>query len=313
MSNQDNNNNNNNNNTSSGTFDQIMKELIENENDKKREREEDDDDSREPESKRRKVNYTYDESNYVPSESPYEYDSEDSDVVSDSASDNGEQSEVARINTKFSKRFDAIEDYKEKNELLSENVIQDVMNKVDSGETLSRQDFDTLDRADRLMDRDVYNDKTLAEDMILYENSSNIVQKEINENMDRIAHHQRKLDNYLSRLIELNQENSKMSSNNDSSSSDNNSNNNNYDSNNSSNSPDSNGEYNNPSSSPGPNDNSNNPDSNNSNPDSNNPDSDNSNPDSNNPSNSPGLNDGADGGDDDGFDDFPPSFDFDDF
>jgi len=243
MSNRDNNNNG----TSSGTFDKIMNELIE--NDKKREREEEDgDDNGEPEFKRQKVSYTYD-SDYVPSGSSSE--NSDSDAVSDSVSDNGEESEVARINTKYSKRFDAIEDYKEKNELLSENIIQDVMNKVDSGGTLSRQEYDTLNRADRLMDRDVYDDKTLAEDIILYENSCNIAQKEIDDNMDRIGHHERKLANYRSRLIELDQENSKMSSNNDSSSSDNNSNNN----------PDSNNSpySNNSSNSPGPNDDSNNP------------------------------------------------------
>lgn len=287
MSNRDNNNNG----TSSGTFDKIMNELIE--NDKKREREEEDgDDNGEPEFKRQKVSYTYD-SDYVPSGSSSE--NSDSDAVSDSVSDNGEESEVARINTKYSKRFDAIEDYKEKNELLSENIIQDVMNKVDSGGTLSRQEYDTLNRADRLMDRDVYDDKTLAEDIILYENSCNITQKEIDDNMDRIGHHERKLANYRSRLIELDQENSKMSSNNDSSSYDNNSNNNPDSnnspySNNSSNSPGPNDDSNNPSNWPGPND------------------------DSNNPSNSPGPNNSDDGHvDDDGFDDFPPSFDFDDF
>jgi hypothetical protein len=278
MSNKDNNNNNNDNGTSSGTFDHIMNELIE--SDKKRKREEEDgDDNGEPEFKRQKVGYTYD-SDYVPSGSS----SENSDAVSDSVSHDGEESEVARINTKYSKRFDAIEDYKEKNELLSENIIQDVMNKVDSGGTLSKQEYDTLERADRLMDRDVYNDKSLAEDIILYENSCNITQKEIDDNMDRIAHHERKLSSYRSRLIELEQENSKMSFNNDSSSSDNNSNNN-SDSNNSSNSP-------------GPNDDSSNYDS--------------SNDDSNNPSNSPSQNN-SDDGHDDGFDDFPPSFDFDDF
>jgi hypothetical protein len=279
MSNRDNNNNNDNG-TSSGTFDHIMNELIE--SDKKRKREEEDgDDNGEPEFKRQKVGYTYD-SDYVPSGSSSE--NSDSDAVSDSVSDDGEESEVARINTKYSKRFDAIEDYKEKNELLSENIIQDVMNKVDSGGTLSKQEYDTLERADRLMDRDVYNDKSLAEDIILYENSCNITQKEIDDNMDRIAHHERKLSSYRSRLIELEQENSKMSFNNDSPSYDNNSNNN-YDSNNSLNSP-------------GPNDDSSNYDSNND--------------DSNNSSNSPSQNN-SDDGHDDGFDDFPPSFDFDDF
>jgi hypothetical protein len=279
MSNRDNNNNNDNG-TSSGTFDHIMNELIE--SDKKRKREEEDgDDNGEPEFKRQKVGYTYD-SDYVPSGSSSE--NSDSDAVSDSVSDDGEESEVARINTKYSKRFDAIEDYKEKNELLSENIIQDVMNKVDSGGTLSKQEYDTLERADRLMDRDVYNDKSLAEDIILYENSCNITQKEIDDNMDRIAHHERKLSSYRSRLIELEQENSKMSFNNDSPSYDNNSNNN-YDSNNSLNSP-------------GPNDDSSNYDSNND--------------DSNNSSNSPSQNN-SDDGHDDGFDDFPSSFDFDDF
>jgi hypothetical protein len=290
MSNRDNNNNNNG--TSSGTFDYIMNELIE--NDKKRKREEEDsDDNGEPEFKRQKVGYTYD-SDYVPSGSSSEFS--DSDAVSDSVSDDGEESEVARINTKYSKRFDAIEDYKEKNELLSENIIQDVMNKVDSGGTLSKQEYDTLDRADRLMDRDVYNDKSLAEDIILYENSCNITQKEINDNMDRISHHERKLASYRSRLIELEQENSKMSSNNDSSNSDNNSNNNPYSNNN----PDSNSnpDSNNSSNSLGSSDDYNKYDSNNC--------------DSNNSSNSPGQNN-SDDGHDDGFDDFPPSFDFDDF
>jgi len=171
--------NNNNNGANSGTFDHIMDELIE--NDKKRKREEGDgSDNEEPEFKRQKVGYTYD-SDYVPSGNSSE----------DSVSDDGEESEITRINTKYSKRFDAIEDYKEKNELLSENVIHDVMNKVDSGGTLSKQDCDTLDRADRLMDRDVFNDKTLAEDIILNENSCNVAQKEIDDNMDRIAHHER--------------------------------------------------------------------------------------------------------------------------
>lgn len=276
--------------TSSGTFDQIMKELVE--NDKKRVREEeDDDDSREPESKRQRVGYYYD-SDYISGESPYE--------TSDSVSDDGEESEIARINTKYSKRFDAIEDYKEKNELLSETVIQDAMNKVDSGQTLSREDYDTLKIANRLMDRDIYNDKSLAEEIILHENSTNITQKEIIDNHERIEEHKRKLSGYISRLNELNEENSRMSSDNDSSNSDNNYNNN----------PD----VNNPDSS---NLNSNNSDSKSL--DSNNLSNlpgqkddfgNNNNSNINNPSNSSGANND---GDDDGFDDFPPSFDFDDF
>jgi hypothetical protein len=55
----------------------------------------------------------------------------------------------------LSKRFDAIQDYKEKNELLSEMSIKNVMDKLDKGEILSKQEFETLERANRLMDQDI--------------------------------------------------------------------------------------------------------------------------------------------------------------
>lgn len=171
-------------------------------------------------------------------------------------------SETNKINTKYSKRFDVVEDYKEKNKLLSEKCVTDVMNKLDNDESLSVQELETLGRAFLLMDKTIPNNQDLLERIQLYQAFSGIVPSKISENNERIEHHEKKMSEYLACLQELDQEDNKMSSNNDSSSSNN--------------------------------------------------DSDNNNPDSNNPSNSPGSNDGN-SDDDDGFDDFPPSFDFDDF
>jgi hypothetical protein len=195
----------------------------------KRTRDEEDDDSEEPESKRRKGN-----------------DRNESDVSEDSVSDEGEESETERINTKYSKRFDAIEDYKEKNKLLSEVSIQDVMNKLDKNETISKQEFETLNRANRLMDQDILEDKDSIQRMQLYEDFSLSVKKEISDNNARIEDHHNKISEYQARLDELAQESDEMSSNNDDNNSndesnhDNNSNNSNGNpnSNNSSNSSD---------------------------------------------------------------------------
>jgi hypothetical protein len=55
-------------------------------------------------------------------------------VTSDSVSDTSSSSETEIINTKYSKRLNAIQDYKEKSELLSEKFITDVMNKLDKDE-----------------------------------------------------------------------------------------------------------------------------------------------------------------------------------
>jgi len=126
----------------------------------KRSRDEEDNNSEEPESKRRKEN-----------------NNNESDVSEDSVSDEGEEFETDRINTKYSKRVDAIEDYKEKNELLSEMSIQDVMNKLDNNETISKQEFETLNRANRLMDQDILKDKDSIQRMQLYEDFSSSVQK----------------------------------------------------------------------------------------------------------------------------------------
>jgi hypothetical protein len=151
--------------------------------------------------------------------------------------------------------------------------IQDVMNKLDKGEILSEKEFETLKRADRLTDQNILSDKDLFISTRLYENFSRSVEKEIVDNHERIEHHEKKISEYLARLEELNKENNEMSSNDDSS--------------------DSNNTIvpntNNPSNASGP-DNS----------------SDAPGPD--NSSDAPGPDD-----DDDGFDDFPPSFDFDDF
>jgi hypothetical protein len=276
MSNQDNNNNNTVGNHSNDMYKDT--ELYEESNKRVRH-----DDSKEPESKRQRV----DSSN-----NNDDVSNESSSVSSDSVSDNGELSETDRINTKYSKRFDAIEDYKEKNQLLSETPIRNVINKVDRGETLSEQEYETLKIANRLMDRDVYNDKNLAEDIILREDFTNIAQKELNDNNERIAYHEKRLSQYITRLNELKEEDNEMSSDNGSSDSSNKSNPNNDSNQNNSDNPS----------------NSSNP----SNPDVNHGDNSNQN-NSDNPLNAsnPDVNNGDD--DDDGFDDFPPSFDFDDF
>jgi uncharacterized protein YktA (UPF0223 family) len=212
----------------------------------KRARDDSDNDNEEPEHKRQR------EDNWNESE---DVSSESSSETSDSVSDDGEVSETERINTKYSKRFDAIEDYKEKNKLLSEKCVEDVMNKLDRDEELSTQELETLNRAFRLMDKTIPNDVDSLERMQLYEAFSGIVPSEISENNERIGHHEKKISEYLARLEELNQ----GDNNNDSSSSDSNSN-------------------------------------------------DNTNNNPNNSYDSPDPND-----DDDGSDDFPPSFDFDDF
>jgi hypothetical protein len=191
----------------------------------------------------------------------------------DSVSDWGEESEIDRINTKYSKRIDSIEDYKEKNELLSQMSIQNVMNKLDNGEVISKKEFETLKMANSLMDQDILKDKDTIERMKLYEDFAASVQREISDNNARIERHQEKLAEYEARLDELNEED-KMSSDDNSSNSNNESN---------------------------PNNNSND-------------DSDGNNNDSNLPGPDQGPDQGSGAGpDDDGFDDFPPSFDFDDF
>jgi hypothetical protein len=192
--------------------------------------------------------------------------SENSSETGSSVSDDGEESETDRINTKYSKRFDAIEDYKEKNELLSEASIQDVMSKLDRGEIISEKEFETLNRANRLMDQDILGDRDSIQRMLLYEEFSASVQKEISDNNARIERHEEKLSEYLVRLDELNKENNDTLSNKSSS---------------------------------GSNDGS----------DSDSNSDDDNNTGSNNSSNLPG----PDNGNDDEFDDFPPSFDFDDF
>jgi hypothetical protein len=145
------------------------------------------------------------------------FKSEDSVSDGDSVSDNGEESETERINTKYSKRFDALEDYKEKNTLLSEMSVKDVMNKLDKDEELSTQELETLNRTFRLMDKTIPNDQDSLERMQLYEAFSEIVPSEISENNERIEHHEKKISEYLARLEELKQENSEMSSDSDSS------------------------------------------------------------------------------------------------
>src|SRR5579862_7853962 len=128
------------------------------------------------------------------------FKSEDSVSDGDSVSDNGEESETERINTKYSKRFDALEDYKEKNTLLSEMSVKNVMNKLDKDEELSTQELETLNRTFRLMDKTIPNDQDSLERMQLYEAFSEIVPSEISENNERIEHHEKKISEYLARL-----------------------------------------------------------------------------------------------------------------
>ncbi len=249
-----NNNNNNTSNNSNDTYEDM--ELFEEDIKESNKRTRDGEDDEEPESKRqREDEESEDDDLWRRISSETENSVSDEGEKSDSVSDEGEESETDRINTKYSKRFSAIEDYKEKNELLSEMSIQDVMSKLDRGEIISEQEFETLKRANRLMDRDIIKDKDSIERMQLYEDFSASVQKEIGDNNAEIEKHEEKISGYLARLDELNKENNETSSDNVSSNSSNGSN-------------------------------------------------------SDNPSNSSNPDDVDD---DDRFDDFPPSFDFDDF
>jgi hypothetical protein len=46
--------------------------------------------------------------------------------------------------------------------------IKDVMNKLDNGETISKEEFETLKIANRLTDKDILKDKDLLQSMQLY-------------------------------------------------------------------------------------------------------------------------------------------------
>jgi hypothetical protein len=278
MSDQDQNNNNNTSNDSNDTYEgmELFEEDIKKAELAKRSNKrvrDDDDDNEEPEFKRQREDGSNESDDMLGEDSSVTSDSD-----SDSVSDDGEESETDRINTKYSKRFDAVQDYKEKNELLSEKCVEDVMNKLDKDEDLSKQELETLGRIFRLMDKSIPNDQYSLEGIQLYEAFSLIAPSEISENNERIEHHEKKMSEYLARLDELAKEKNEMSSDNESNK-DNNSNDE------SSHNNDSNDESN-------LDDNSNN-DSN-----------------ENHDSHSPGP---SKEDDDDGFDDFPPSFDFDDF
>lgn len=261
MTSQNNNNDNNTSNNPNDTYEdmelleedmELFEEDIKESNKRAREGE----DYEEPESKRQRVDEDSEDDDIWRGISSETEDSvSDEGEKYDSVSDEGEEYETDRINTKYSKRFSAIEDYKEKNEILSEMSIQDVMSKLDRGEIISKQEFETLKRADRLMDQDIIKDKDTIERMKLYEDFSVSVQKEIGNNNAEIERHEEKISEYLARLDELNKESNETLSDNASSNSSNGSN-------------------------------------------------------ADNPSNSSSPDDVDD---DDRFDDFPPSFDFDDF
>ena len=214
MSSQDNNNNNNtgnNNNSYEGMelFEEEIKfyeEAAKESN--KRAREEEDSDNEELKAKRQR------EENWDENDDNASYGTW---FESDSVSDDGEESETDRINTKLSKRFDAIQDYKEKNELLSEMSIKNVMDKLDKGEILSKQEFETLERANRLMDQDILKDKDSIQRMQLYEDFYASVQKEISNNNKRIKEHEENISDYHELLDDIDQANNKELSDNDSS------------------------------------------------------------------------------------------------
>ena len=277
-----NNNNNNNNNTNNDSndhndmagmelfeediraIDEFYRKLAEEESNK-RAREEDSSDNEGPKSKRQRED----------NESSNSDDEEESES-SNSVSDDGGESHTDRVNNKYNKRFNAIEDYKERNELLSETTVQDLMSKLDRGEIISEQEFETLKRTNSLMDQDILKDKDTVQRMILYEDFSASVQRQINDNNARIERHEKKMSDYIA-YLDFKDEIARI--------------------------PESFGErddtsfnysyY------------SSNSESNSGNDSNNNPDSNNNNPDSSNPFDPQGPNDGND----DNFDDFPPSFD----
>jgi hypothetical protein len=214
MSSQDNNNNNTNDNSNNFTNMELHEDYIREQSNKRNREEEDDNNEGESSSKRQRQSDGNENDNMLDENiSESEHSSESEDSVSDSSP----SSETDRINTKYSKRFDAVEDYREKNELLSEMSIQNVMNKLDRGEILSEQEYKTLKRADNLMDQDILKDRDSIQRMILYEEFSDSVQREINDNNARIERHERKISEYHARLDELNQEDNEESSNNNSS------------------------------------------------------------------------------------------------
>jgi hypothetical protein len=66
----------------------------------------------------------------------------------------GESDEKEKINAKYSRRFDTIEDYKERNEMLRSSEVKDVVKKLDAGEELNDEERDTLDAIiDNTMDQ----------------------------------------------------------------------------------------------------------------------------------------------------------------
>jgi Tfp pilus assembly ATPase PilU len=70
--------------------------------------------------------------------------------------------------------------------------IKNVMNKLDEGKIIFKQEFETLKRANRLMYQDILRDKDSIQRMKLYEDFFISVQREISENNEIIEHHEKK-------------------------------------------------------------------------------------------------------------------------
>jgi hypothetical protein len=148
--------------------------------------------------------------NVEDTEEPIRSFNEDNDSNSELWDDN-ELDEEEKINAKYSRRFDIIEEYKERNEVLRSSEVKDVAKKLDSGEELNDEEKDTLDAIiDNTMDQRF--SKSAREGLFLY-GFSEQVEAEITENEERIKHHEGKLEEYEKRLQDLESAKSKSKKN----------------------------------------------------------------------------------------------------
>jgi len=112
-----------------------------------------------------------------------------------------ELNEEEKINVKYSRRFDSIEEYKERNEILRSSEVKDVVKKLDAGEELNDEERDKLDAViNNSMDQ--HFSKSRRDGLHLY-GFGEEVQTEITDNEERIKHHEEKLREYEKRLEDL--------------------------------------------------------------------------------------------------------------
>lgn len=161
-----------------------------------------------------------------------------SDVSEDSVSDKGEESETERIVAKYSKRAYVIRDCNKRNEFLDKpRSEQDIINKLYNDKTISKEEFEALSRVNKKMDeytledmyKDIYKDEDSKKDMELYKKYRLFIAHEFDDNAATIDKHYKKISGYKARLAELSKEKNEMPSNDksnlDNNSSDNNNNN----------------------------------------------------------------------------------------